>query len=191
MAGPRLDRELSEMVQSLKTQLALLEDYSRRAFEEGNAEFCPEVASKLRILLVNSRHNQPLLLSLAARLSITLEVVLDGPPIQRPLGVPGPGERISLDAFYNLQAVTTRTSDGLITMSKRELIRAWAEQLGGAHEDWSVDEALVRAVHAPVFINGMQPTVMELARCARTALKYGNLVLEQARKLMCSEDGGA
>ena len=191
MAGPRLDRELSEMVHSLRTQLSLLEDYSRRAFEEGRAEFRPEVAAKLRILLVASRHNKPLLLQLAARLGVTLEVVLDGPPIRRPPGEPGPGDRISLDAFYDLQAVTTRTSGGLITMSKRELIRAWAEQLGGAHEEWSVDEALIRAVKAPIFVNGMQPTVIELANCARTALHYGHLVLEHSSRLAGAEDAGA
>ena len=163
------------MLQSLRTQLSLLEDYSRKAFQEGRAEFRPEVATKLRILLVKSRQNKPLLLELAARLGLTLEVVVDGPPYRR--------GQISLDAFYDLQAVTTRTSDGLITMSKRELIRAWAEQLGGAHEDWSVDEALVRAVNTPVFVNGVQPTVIELENCARTALRYGHHVLEQAGRI--------
>jgi hypothetical protein len=67
-------------------------------------------------------------------------------------------------------------------MTKRELIRAWCEQLGGAHEDWAVDEALVNAIHAPISVGGMQPTAMELRNLARRTLRYGRHLVEFGRR---------
>src|SRR5215831_20961083 len=66
----------------------------------------------------------------------------------------------------DLDAVSVRTSDGLlVTLTKRELIRAWSEQLGGAHEDWAVDEALVKAVRIQGSFQGIQLTALELLNC--------------------------
>jgi hypothetical protein len=181
MVGPRIDRELVEMIGELETQLGLLERYARQAFRQGEHQFLPEVASKLRILLVRSRHNKPLLLEVAERLGYTPIVTLAGPPIRRAPGEKGPGDHISVDAFFDRDAVGVQTSIGFVMMTKRQLIRAWCEQLGGAHEDWSVDEALVRAIDAPATINGMQPTAIELRNCATTALGVGRHILEVAR----------
>jgi hypothetical protein len=124
------------------------------------------------------------LLDVAERLGVPLNVKLDGPPgVAWSEDQPGPmaGDALSLDAFFDLDAMTIRTSEGLVSMTKRELIRAWCEQLGGAHEDWSVDEALVNAIRTEVRVFGVRPTVMELGNCARTALQYGRLVLATAK----------
>jgi hypothetical protein len=170
------------MVDQLDNQLSLLEDYTHRAFGEGRKEFLPEVATKLRVLVVRSRKNVPLLFEVARRLDVEPKVILEGPPIKPEPGEPSPGDEIALDDFFNLQAVTVRTSAGLVTMTKRELIRAWCEQLGGAHEDWAVDEALVNAIHAPISVGGMQPTAMELRNLARTTLRYGRHLVEFGRR---------
>jgi hypothetical protein len=181
MAGPRLDRELVEMIGQLETQLGLLERYSHDAFELGQTQFLPEVATKLRVLLVRSGRNRPLLFDVAKGVGFTPIVTLSGPPIRRPAGEKGPGDHISVDAFFDLDAVGVQTSTGFVMMTKRQLIRAWSEQLGGAHEDWSVDEALVNAIRTPVSIGGVQPTVIELRNCASTTLRVGRHVLETAR----------
>lgn len=182
MSGPRTSRQLAEMIEQLERQLNLLEEYARDAFEERRTEFLPEVAAKLRILLVRSRQNIPLLFRVADALGVVPKVVLDGPPLQPPPGRPGPGDEITLDKFFDLEAVTIRTSAGLVTMTKRELIRAWCEQLGGVHEDWEVEDALINAVHAPFFVNGMQLSALELSNCVRTTIREGRRLLAHAKK---------
>ena len=181
MPGPRARRELEEMVEQLSRQLDLLDEYACHAFVERRSEFLPEVAGKLRILLVRSRNNVPLLFEVAQRLDVVPKVVLDGPPIKAPPGEPGPGDEIALNQFFEMNAVTIRTSAGLVTMTKRELIRAWCEQLGGAHEDWAVDEALINAVRSPILIGGMQPSAMELRNSVRITLQHGRRLVELGR----------
>lgn len=181
MPRPRIDRALLEMIEQLETQLSLLDQYCVKAFEERRSEFLPEVATKLRILLVRSRKNVPLLFECAKRLEVEVTVRLDDPPIIAPPGEPGPGDEVSLDAFFDLEAVGVKTKAGFVTMTKRQLIRAWCEQLGGAHEDWAVDEALVNAIRAPIRVGGMQPMVMELRNCAHTALRYGRDLVRRGR----------
>lgn len=178
MAKLRVTREMSEMISRLETQLGLLREYSTKAFEEGRGEYYGEVATKLRVLLVRSRHNTPLLLEIADRLGIPLELTLGGPPVTPPPGEPGPGETISLDRFFDLKAMYIRTKSGLVPISKREFIRAWCEQLGGAHEDWSVDEAIVGAIEFPIFLDGVHPSVIELRNCAKITLRYGYRLLD-------------
>lgn len=190
MAGPRATRNLSEMVEQLGTQLDLLDEYARHAFLERRAEFLPEVAGKLRILLVRSNANKPLLFRVADELRCVPELILGGPPIRRPTGVPGPGDKITLDRFFDLLAVTVQTSAGHVSMTKRELIRAWCEQLGGVHEDWAVDEALVNAVRAPILIGGMKPSEIELSNSVRITLQYGRQLVETGRERCMSTTGG-
>ena len=182
MPNPRVTRELAEMIDQLERQLSLLEEYATKAFSETRSEYLPEVASKLRILLVRSKQNSPLLFEVADRLGLVPRVRIDGPPVEPLPGEPGPGDEITLDAFFDLRAVAISTSTGLVMMTKRQLIRAWCEQLGGVHEDWAVEEALVNAVRLPVFIGGMQPSAMELGNCARTTLTYGKRVVQFGRE---------
>jgi hypothetical protein len=169
------------MVARLDAQLNHLAEGCQKAFDSGEEAYLSEVANKLRLLLVRSRANTPLLFEVADQIGLQPKVTLDGPPLLKREGEVGPGDTITLDEFFNLQAVTIRTSAGLISFTKRELIRAWAEQLGGTHEDWSVDEALVNAIRTPILLGGMQPTVMELRNCARTALRYGRQIVTVAK----------
>ena len=182
-----MKRTLADMVEQLETQLRLLREYSDRAFGDKQDEYLPEVAGKLRLLLVKSRHNKPLLLEVADQLGVNLEVTIHGPPgLQYPAGdlTEGRcrvGDRITLDAFFDLLAVGVKTSSGFITLTKRELIRAWCEQLGGVHEDWSVDEEVVKAIKTGLTVGGYEPCVLELNNCARSALQHGQRVLAAAR----------
>jgi hypothetical protein len=171
------------MAGQLERQLRLLEEYSRRAFEHGEEDFLPEVAGKLRILIVRSRSNRPLLFEVADKLGVVPEITLGGPPVRGQPGEPGPGDTIPLDEFFDLDAVTIRTSSGLVTMTKRKLVAAWCQQLGGVHEDWSVEEALVNAVRFPIRIFGMQLSSIELSNTARITLHHGRILLERGREL--------
>lgn len=179
VVSSRKQRQLGEMIHRLETQLELLRQYAEQAFARKREEYYGEVATKLRILLVRSRHNTPLLLEIAERLKLPLTVTLGGPPVQPPNGEPGPGDTVTLDRFFDLSATYIRTSTGLVRVSKRELIRAWCEQLGGAHEDWAIDEAILNALELPLLINGTHPAVIELGNCAKTALQYGHQLLDR------------
>ena len=195
VAKPSKNRQLSEMIHRLETQLELLHQYSEQAFGRGHAEYYGEVATKLRILLVRSRHNTPLLLEIANRLKVPLNLTLGGPPVQPPKGEPGPGDTITLDRFFDLSAMHIRTSSGLVRISKREMIRAWCEKLGGAHEDWDIDEAILNALELPWVVNGIHLAVIELRNCAKIALQYGDHLLDRIAhseyvERFFAEDGG-
>jgi hypothetical protein len=172
------------MLDQLDAQLAKLDEFARVAFVDRRDDFLPEVATKLRLLVVHSRHNKALLFEVANAFGISPVITLGGPP-----GIPIPhgtrtmraGDILPLDDFFDLEAFCTRTSSGLVTMTKRELIRAWSEQLGGAHADWAVDEALQIAVGARVHLFGVQATAFELRSCARVALEHGRDVVHRAR----------
>jgi hypothetical protein len=179
---PKIERELSEMVDRLAVQASLLSDYLTKASTEKDERYFPEIATKLRVLLVRSKQNTPLLLETAARLQVKMPLTLDGPPVRPRPGEPGPGDTIELDAFFDLHACTVRTEQGLVSLTKRQLIRAWCEQMGGAHEDWAIEESVVRALRSSIRINGLEPSMIELMNCARTALAYSNAVVEHARQ---------
>ena len=175
------------MVERLASQLHVLNHVAKLAFgPERRNDFLAEVATKLRVLTVRSKHNKPLLLEVADRLSITVTVKLGGPPI--PFDHNGksymPGDDVPLDEFLDFDALMIRTSAGLITFTKRQLIRAWSEQLGGAHEDWAVDEGLINALNSGIQLGGMDPTAMELRNTARVVLARGNDVVDRARALL-------
>jgi hypothetical protein len=178
---PKINREVMEMADRLEVQLNLLEEHGRRAFGEHKLEYCAEVATKLRLLLVRSKANKPLLLEVADRIGHELTLVLGGPPIDPLPGEPRAGETITLDRFFDLMAVYVQTSEGPIQLTKRELIRAWCEQLGGAHEDWAVSEALSKSLQSPITLNGLQPTAYELMKCAETVLQFGRRVVTVAK----------
>ena len=179
MAGPRTTRDLPEMLEQLDRQLSLLEQYSRFAFEEGRTEYYPEIAAKLRILIVRSRQNAPLLFRVAEALQVVPRVTLNPSLIPRREEDTRPRE-ITLDEFFDLHAMTLGTSDGPVSMTKRQLIRAWCEQLGGVHEDWEVDEALIRAVRMPAFVMGMQMSALELRSYGQVVLEHGDALLDRA-----------
>jgi hypothetical protein len=178
-----------EMVDRLESQLNVLARHCQLAFQEQQLDYLPEIATKLRLLLVRSNKNRPLIFDLMKELGIAFDVVLDGPPqLRRRTGdttsTPAPGDRLSLDAFFDLRAVTIRTTAGLIDLTKRELIRAWSEQLGGAHEDWAVDESLSNALKTQLPFVKVRPMVLELRNCANIALRYGREVVARARTVV-------
>lgn len=180
MAGARVSRELSEMLDQLDRQLTLLDEFCHKAFDERRLEYLPEIASKLRILTVRSLQNVPLLFRVAEALGQTMTITLNGPPLIAPPGQPTGGDTITLDQFFDLEAVTIATSQGPITMTKRQLIRAWCEQLGGVHEDWKVDEALLNAIRSPVYVGGFPIAAVELRNSARDVISHGRRLLALA-----------
>ena len=122
-ADSRPPRDLVEMVGRLEAQLNKLEEFAARAFAGGEIEFLPEVANKLRLLIVRSPKNTPLLFEVAARLGVTLAAPLrEGPKmLERHPNDPPPGTPIPLDDFFDRQAFSGTTPNGAYTVSYTHL----------------------------------------------------------------------
>lgn len=172
----RRAREDRDLVEKLERQLGLLRKFSESAFQRLEPAYFPEVANKLRLLLVKSRMNTPLLFAAADRFNVELKVIVPPGAVSRP---ESEGE-MTLDHFFDLIAYRHRKPDGTLgTATKRELIRAWCEQEGGAHLDWEVEEWLVQALRpVPIRLNGLEPSQIVLRNCANAALQHGASVVE-------------
>lgn len=144
----RTGRPLSEMVDALERQTLLLQEFCQRAFAEGDLTYLAEIANKLRLLAVRSKNNEPLLLRVMEEHNLDLKI---------PVG-PGPIEsapRISIEQFLAQPAGAVRIPfpDGeFVSYTNGQLIRAWAEQLGGAHEDWRMEDAFRTLLALPAFV---------------------------------------
>jgi hypothetical protein len=135
MRSPQVDRELAEMVAELSRQLRVLQHSGVLAFgPEQNADYLPEVATKLRSLLVRSRMNTPLSREVASWIELPRTITLGARPLLKAKGDPSPGlgNTISLDRFFDLIAIAVRTARRMVPLTKRDIIRAWCEQLDRA-----------------------------------------------------------
>jgi len=173
-------RSIGEMVSALERHVRLLRDYSVRAFDEGNVDFGGEIAGKLRLLVTKFGSNRPLLLDLMAATGIEPLITLGGPPVQRPPGEPSAGDKISLARYLQLPAVGIRVSpDKFVTLSKVQFIRAWAEQTGSSHEDWSLDPALAAVLGAGIYIGGLPAAFAELRVTTDTVIHVAERFLAE------------
>jgi hypothetical protein len=178
----RLERSSADRLDALTSHVRLLRDFATKAFEERNADYFGDVAAKLR-LLVGEQGNQPLLLNLMDEMGEVPTITLGGPPIQRSPGQPGPGDQLTLREYLDLDAVTLSVPGrGLISFTKRQLIVAWAQQVGGAHEDRAIDEELAQALYGGLEIGGLPAAAAELAVTTRAVLFIADAFLEAGAK---------
>ncbi len=170
------------MVDALERHVRVLRDYAARAFGEGNLDYGGEVAGKLRLLVSRFRSNCPLLLDLMAHTGIAPMITLGGPPVERPPGEPRAGETISLERYLDLNAIGIRIPSGeFVMLNKTQLVRAWAEQTGSSHEDWSLDPALATILGAGVLIGGLHGALAELATTTDAVTSVAERFLSQYR----------
>jgi hypothetical protein len=148
------------MTTALLRHTRLLQGYCERAFRDGEQDYLGEVAGKLRLLAIDSRQNEPLLLRVmkANNLDIRIRV---GVPIRE----------LTVEAFLDLFAGAALMADGKwASYTNRTLIRAWAEQIGAAHEDWNMDEGLRRLLTLPAYVGERQMTAEVLKTAAGAIL---------------------
>ena len=173
-------RPIPEMVVALKRHLGLLQDYAGKAFVEKNLDYGGEIAGKLRLLVTRFGTNKPLLLDLMRETGIEPTITLGGPPLQREEGKPGAGDEVTLAQYLQLDAVGVRVPSGeFVMLSKTQLIRAWAQQAGSAHEDWSLEPALAALLHHNIWIGGIPAALMELKVTTETVLQVSSQFLTQ------------
>jgi hypothetical protein len=88
----------------------------------------------------------------------------------------------SLVAFLDELAVAVRDETGVLhRFTGAELIAAWAQQSGAAHEDWEQDRGLLTALTIPVYVLGDQATANSLLGLAKTVLSIGDEFLRELR----------
>ncbi|MGD0167764.1 MAG: hypothetical protein ABSC51_10850 [Gaiellaceae bacterium] len=178
----RIERTLADRLDALETHVRLLRSYARLAFQEGDSDYFGEVAAKLR-LLVGEHGNKPLLLDLIDEMGQVVDVTLGGPPIQPPPGRPGPGDQITLREYLHLEAIFLRVpSRGMVSITKAQLIEAWAQQVGGAHEDRAIDEELAYALFGGIYIGGLPASAAELNVATNTVLHVADRFLAAVRE---------
>jgi hypothetical protein len=178
------------MVSALQRQVRLLKAFSLEAFGNKNNDYIPEVASKLRVLVSDAGSNHPLLLDLMDEFGINIpfdedlmhvpaeaDHVMDidnqgarqlawmkgSSEISRfdlPLPVVNTDLRNYLDSFSHLIGRVPFVEP----VTKIELIRAVAEQSGGAHEDPGFAEHLAHALDPQIQRDGQPPFIEVLRR---------------------------
>lgn len=179
----RIRRERQDLLEALQRNVRLLEQFSERAFGQGDLDYLGEVAGKLRLLISPQKYNKPLLIALMDEFGADIPVTLDELPVQPSPGRPSPGRQISLQEFLSLPAYGIRSKAGRwLQLNKLELIQIWAQQHGAAHEDWELDEAFILARDSGLFIGGRPALTAELKL---TTLA----VLEVARRFLAGLEG--
>ena len=163
------------MVDALERHTLLLQEFCERAFGKGDATYLGEIANKLRLLAVRSRKNEPLLLRVMEEYRLDFRI---------PVG-PGPIEsapRITVEEFLAQPAGAVRIPfpDGeFVSYTNGQLIRAWAEQIGGAHEDWKMEEAFRTMLALPAFVGSAERQItVEVLKIAAL------VVLDVARRCL-------
>jgi len=138
--SPRRPRSRSELLDRLRVQCDLLKEYLERS--RTDTRFTGEVAAKIRLMACRFGRGQyqsrPLLND------VILEYRLYAPLVMK-------GKEVSLAEYMDLVCLQVqrmvKTESGGYRASWSELkvyefVRALAEQAGGAHEDWEVDDWL-------------------------------------------------
>jgi hypothetical protein len=172
-------RSIDEMITALRIQLALLAHHRITAGREGRTEYVPEIANKLRLLAVDiGRSNTALLLEVMRRTGITAFVPNDGPPVRQPNGEPMP-DSWTLEEFMNLLAVAIRIQSGeMVEFTRSGIVRAVAEKMGGAHQDWEIPANLAAALETPIYLNNRQLIDASILSIAATVIRVGDSFLK-------------
>lgn len=169
----RQGRSDAELLQRLQDHLSLLREYVDNYGAEHDRRYLGEIAGKLRLLVTRGRQNRPLLIDLMTKFGSRLMVVPFHPFDTAPR---------SLAAFLDELAVAVRDeTDVLHRFTGAELIGAWAQQTGAAHEDWEQDRGLLTALNIPVYVLGDQVTANSLLGLAKTVLSIGEGFLQDLR----------
>ncbi len=176
---PARSREDAEMVDRLEGQLDLLDDHAKQAFANGNSNYCSEVATKLRVLVIRAGMNTPLLFEVAKRFGVDLTVVVPPDAIPRDNNPTG---SMHFERFFDRISYMFKGERGPEYIKHSELIRVWAEQNGGAHVDWQEEIWLgpMLQFHNLLF-DGLPPAEHTLRALAEQTLQIGRRVVSQCR----------
>lgn len=166
----KVPRSKQELIQALNKHVRLLNEYYKKAFNEGNTDYLGEIVGKIRLLAIKSRRNKPLLVNLISKYG----------NFSLPFEKPGKTYNMTLqeyvDSFCCAIAVP---SIGPTVLSIREFIQLWANQEGSAHEDWELDERLVVIKNQGIFINALPIASKQLKITSNIVLLFAAKFFER------------
>jgi hypothetical protein len=175
----RSSRPAAEMVERLGEHTALLRKYMALV-QEGDPAYLGEIAAKIRLLAIETRSNKALMLRVGRLFGKTPTVTLEGPPgWEYQEGIKA-GDTITLEDWLELFQLAVRTEsspDKPIEMTTREFVLVWAQQHGGSHEDWSLDERFQASRDTKVRVMGVRPNDLILMNIAGVILSRAEALL--------------
>ncbi|MBI2405556.1 hypothetical protein HYV21_00680 [Candidatus Microgenomates bacterium] len=157
-------REEAELINELKEQLDLLGDAIQKV-NSGDFKYAKILSSILRILVIETPTNKPLLFNLAENYNYEPRVIIDSP-----FGIKTTSLKLHLkDLFF-------ASGTEKINMSNEEFIKIASQQDGGSHVDPTIDFDYQFA-NEGILIGGLPPKVLKLRILANHVLKVGKELL--------------
>jgi hypothetical protein len=166
----KIARKRRHMVSALARQTRLLETYVIKA--QADSDYIGEIAAKLRLLLIESRSNKALLFRVAEAFHPRVEYD-PRPDYDHPRTWP---ELLGGPMF----------TFGDRSISFREVICRFAEQMGGVHEDWSVDDMLLKT-QTDAHVNGVSLAQNNLTSIAIKAIANAKELLHRIERCEANE----
>ncbi len=170
MERKKISRPDAELIQALQDHIDLLREFHNKAFNKGDSKYLGEVAGKLRLLVYRSPTCKPLLRDLMDKFNTDIRLDLSGP-----------GNRSAdIDEYFNQVCGAFRSSKtgDLIKVTRMNIVRTWAQQIGSSHEDSSVDEDFAELLNHGLFVNSRQIAVDELRRSSQFVLAVADAFLQ-------------
>lgn len=161
----KVSRTREELLEELAQQLDLLKDAIIK-INSGDLKYSKTIAAILRILVIQTRTNNPLLFNTASYYSFEPKVVIDSP-----FGVKTVSLRDHLKELYFASGTEK------ISMSNEEFIKIASQQDGGSHVDDEIDFGYQFSNNG-IVIGGLPPKVYKLRILGNHVLKAGNELLE-------------
>ena len=180
----RIPRTDEDLLKTLKEEIQKLKEFYYLVYYKDDLKYLGEIAGKLRILVVDEggKRHKALLLELMDKFNCHIPYVHDGPPMIDP---PHPGDELSLRVFLDLRAYMGRTRSGeLADMTKKDVIIAWSQQRGSAHQDWEIEEDLDSFLNSGTMlnVNGLPIHALELRATTKIVLNIADKFLKKIQK---------
>lgn len=153
-----------QLTEELKTQIELLDEAIQKVVS-GDFKYARIISSILRILVIETKTNKPLLFNLSQQYDFEPQVVIDSP-----FGIKTMSLKDHLKDLYFASGTEN------IKMSNEEFIKIASQQDGGSHVDSSVNPEYQFA-NEGMLIGGTPPKVLKLKILASHISKAGKKLL--------------
>lgn len=160
----KVARDRAELINELKEQIDLLAE-ALDNLNLGDFKYGKVVATVLRILVIESPKNKPLLFTIADSHSFIPMVVTDSP-----FGIK------NLPLKDHLRSVYFLSGTEKISMSNERFIKIATQQDGGAHVDQEIDFDYMLS-NKGILLGGLPPKIYKLKILGSHVLKAGRELL--------------
>ncbi len=154
----KIKRDLNELIVELKEQIGLLEEAIDKV-NSGDHKYSKSLSAILRILVMETKTNKPLLFKIAKHFNYEPTVTIDSP-----FGIKTKALKIHLKDIYFASGTEK------LSLTNEEFIKIAAQQDGGAHVDSEIDFSY-HFSNRGISIGGLPPKVLKLRILSSHVLK--------------------